>query len=156
MAKTKRVDAGAPTKRRRTVVLPDDACPTCGAMMRRTDRSIAFPVNGERILVPGIPHLRCPKCGEAVLDLHESWILSERAMTEYRTRHHLLSGQEIKLLRKRLGLTQAGLARLLRLGGSTISRWESGRTVQMAAMDVLLRLVRDVPETVRFLRNRKD
>jgi DNA-binding transcriptional regulator YiaG len=34
----------------------------------------------------------------------------------------------------------------------TISRWEAGRNVQNGAMDVLLRLVRDVPETLDYLK----
>ena len=62
------------------------------------------------------------------------------------------SPAEIQDIRERHGLTQAALAKLLRLGANTISRWESDRMVQTAAMDVLLRLIRDVPETLRFLR----
>jgi DNA-binding transcriptional regulator YiaG len=42
--------------------------------------------------------------------------------------------------------------RLLRLGGNTVSRWEAGRNVQSAAMDVLLRLIRDLPGSVEYLR----
>ena len=53
----------------------------------------------------------------------------------------------------RFGLTQAELARLLRLGGNTISRWEAGRTVETAAMDVLLRMIRDLPGSIEYLRS---
>jgi len=49
-------------------------------------------------------------------------------------------------------LTQAELAQLLRLGGNTLSRWEAGRNVQSAAMDVLLRLIRDLPGSLEYLR----
>jgi DNA-binding transcriptional regulator YiaG len=51
-----------------------------------------------------------------------------------------------------LGLTQEALARLLRLGSNTLSRWEAGRNVQTAAMDVLLRLLRDLPGSLDYLR----
>jgi transcriptional regulator with XRE-family HTH domain len=44
------------------------------------------------------------------------------------------------------------LARLLRLGANTVSRWESGRNVQTAAMDILLRLIRDLPGSIDYLR----
>jgi len=44
------------------------------------------------------------------------------------------------------------LAGLLRLGANTISRWEAGRNVQTAAMDVLLRLIRDIPASLTYLR----
>ena len=59
---------------------------------------------------------------------------------------------EIRAIRERFGLTQADLARLLHLGANTVSRWESGRNVQTAAMDLLLRLVRDVPGGIDYLR----
>ena len=38
------------------------------------------------------------------------------------------------------------------LGGNTISRWEAGRNVQTTAMDILLRLIRDVPGSLHYLR----
>ena len=50
-------------------------------------------------------------------------------------------------------LTQGALGRLLRLGANTISRWESGRNVQTAAMDVLLRLISDLPGSIEYLRH---
>ena len=49
-------------------------------------------------------------------------------------------------------LNQGRLARLRRLGANTISRWEADRNVQTAAMDVLLRLIRDLPGSIDYLR----
>ncbi len=43
-------------------------------------------------------------------------------------------------------------ARLLRLGANTLSRWEAGRNVQTEAMDTPLRLIRDLPGTIEYLR----
>jgi putative zinc finger/helix-turn-helix YgiT family protein len=120
--------------------------------MRQKRSRLDLPVNGERISVPGASHLRCPACGEIVLRLDEARHLREGAHEIYRTRHGLLTADEIRSLRERLGLTQMNLAKLLRLGNNTISRWESGRNVQTAAMDVLLRMVRDVPGTLEYLR----
>ena len=34
----------------------------------------------------------------------------------------------------------------------TISRWEAGRNVQTAAMDLLLRMIRDLPGSLDYLR----
>ena len=73
-------------------------------------------------------------------------------MALYRDKYGLLPAEDIRDIRQRFGLTQAALARLLRLGASTLSRWESGRNVQTAAMDVLLRLIRDVPGSIEYLR----
>ena len=124
-------------------MLPDDACPACGAAMKQRRARLAYPVNGEEIAVPGAAHLHCPECGEVVLRLDEARHLRKDALARYRGKYRLLAADEIRSLRERLGLTQAALARLLRLGGNTISRWESGRNIQTAAMDVLLRLIRD-------------
>ena len=130
-----------------------EACPVCGTRMRERKARCAFAINGERVSVPGVPHLRCPRDGEVVLRLDEGRHLREGALALYRTKHRLLSADEIRSLRERLRLTQSALAKLLRLGGNTLSRWEAGRNVQTAAMDVLLRLIRDLPGSVRYLRD---
>jgi putative zinc finger/helix-turn-helix YgiT family protein len=132
--------------------LPADACPMCGTMMREHRGRLSFPVNGDKIIVPGAAHLRCPKDGEIALRLDDARHLREAALALYREKYKLLSADEIRSLRERLHLTQGALAKLLRLGGNTLSRWEAGRNVQTAAMDILLRLIRDIPGSVRYLR----
>jgi DNA-binding transcriptional regulator YiaG len=64
----------------------------------------------------------------------------------------MLSADEIRGIRDRFDLRQSDLARLLRLGANTVSRWESGRNVQTGAMDILLRLIRDLPGSIEYLR----
>lgn len=130
----------------------DNSCPNCGATMRERSSTLRLPINGEEMAVSNATHLRCPKCHEVVLRMDEARKLRARALDAYRGRYALLSADEIRSVRERLRLTQAQLARLLRLGGNTISRWESGRNVQTAAMDVLLRLIRDIPESLRYLK----
>ena len=137
---------------RRTVVLPDDACPACGTMMKETRGSLRTPVNGEGVAVPHVAHFKCPTCGEQVLTYTQARRFEEDAIALYRKKYGLLSGDAIRGLREHHGLTQAELARLLRLGPNTISRWEAGRNVQTAALDVLLRLIRDLPGSLAYLR----
>ena len=145
----------APERRKRArPTLPDDACPVCGTAMKERRGTLKLPVNGEEIAVPGAPHLRCPSCGETVLRLDQARRLQEAAHALYRQKYGLLSADEIRTLREQLGVTQNVLAALLRLGANTLSRWESGRNVQTASMDVLLRMLRDVPGTVDYLRRR--
>jgi len=133
--------------------LPDDACPTCGTLMKETRGRLSLPVNGEEISVPAAAHLKCPKCGEIVLRFQDATRLHEDAIAVYRKKHGLLSADQIRAIRERFELTQADLARLLRLGANTVSRWESGRNVQTAAMDILLRLIRDLPGSLDYLRH---
>ena len=143
----------APALRRRRA-LRDDACPACGTTMVEKRGALRLPVNGEEISVPSAVHLSCPKCGEIVLRFQDSKRFHEDAIAIYRKKHGLLSADEIRAIRERFCLTQADLSRLLRLGANTVSRWESGRNVQTAAMDMLLRLIRDLPGSIDYLRDR--
>jgi putative zinc finger/helix-turn-helix YgiT family protein len=137
----------------RARVLPDDACPTCGTIMKDTRGRLSLPINGEEIAVTSAAHLKCPKCGEIVLGFQDVKRLHEDAIAIYRKKHGLLSADQIRAIRDHFDLTQADLARLLRLGANTVSRWESGRNVQTAAMDILLRLIRDLPGSIDYLRH---
>ncbi|HEV3112042.1 MAG TPA: type II toxin-antitoxin system MqsA family antitoxin [Candidatus Binataceae bacterium] len=137
----------------RSRILPDTACPNCGTTMVERRGTLRLPVNGEEIAVPSATHLRCPKCGDIILGFQDSKRLREDAIAIYRKKYGLLSADEIRAIRDRFALTQADLARLLRLGANTVSRWESGRNVQTAAMDMLLRLIRDLPGSIDYLRN---
>ena len=134
-------------------VLSDGACPVCGTEMVERRGTLRLPVNGEEIAVPSAAHLRCRKCGEVVLRFQDSKRLGEDAIAIYRRNHALLSADEIRAIRERFKLTQADLAHLLRLGANTVSRWESGRNVQTAAMDILLRMIRDLPGSLEYLRD---
>lgn len=112
--------------RNRQSGLPDDACPACGKTMVVKHRTLRLPVNGEEIAVPSASHLSCRNCDEIVLRYQDSKRLGEDAIAIYRKKHVLLAADEIRAIREHFGLTQADLARLLRLGANTVSRWESG------------------------------
>jgi putative zinc finger/helix-turn-helix YgiT family protein len=132
--------------------LAADACPRCGTTMVERRSALKLPVNGEEVTVPSASHMRCPKCDEVVLRFADSRRLQEDAIAIYRKKHGLLSADEIRAIRERFGLTQSELANLLHLGANTISRWESGRNVQTEAMEMLLRLIRDLPGSIEYLR----
>jgi putative zinc finger/helix-turn-helix YgiT family protein len=149
--KSSRNKKTAPRPRRRRA-LADDACPRCGTTMADRRSALKVPVNGEEVSVSSALHLRCPKCDEVVLRFSDARRLQEDAIAVYRKKHGLLSADEIRAIRERFGLTQSELARLLHLGANTISRWESGRNVQTEAMEMLLRLLRDLPGSLDYLR----
>jgi len=144
--------SGSEPRTKRGSVLPEDACPECGTPMKERKGRLKLPVNGEEIAVTKSPHLICPKCHEVVLRFDDARKLRQRALEIYRRKYGLLSADEIRSIRERFGLTQAELARLLRLGANTISRWEAARNVQTAAMDMLLRMIRDLPGSLDYLR----
>jgi putative zinc finger/helix-turn-helix YgiT family protein len=147
-----KTSSGSELQTKRGRPLADNACPKCGTPMREKRSSLKFPVNGEEISVAESPHLGCPKCHEVVLRFDNARKLRQRALEIYRRKYGLLAADEIRSIRERFGLTQAELARLLRLGANTISRWEAARNVQAASMDMLLRIIRDLPGSVDYLR----
>jgi len=122
--------------------------------MTATRGRLKLPVNGEEIAVSRVPHLLCPRCGESVLRADDARQLFHRAQEAYRHKHRLLAPHEIRDLREHLGLTPGRLARLLHLRADALLRWETARGVQSATMDALLRVLRDVPGTVDYLRSR--
>ena len=136
----------------RGAMLRDEACPACGTTMRERKGRLKLAVNGEEITVPDATHLRCSRCREVVLRVDDARRLRQRALGIYREKYGLLSADEIRSIRERFGLTQASLARLLRLGGNTISRWEAGRNVQTGVMDMVLRMIRDLPGSLEYLK----
>ncbi len=113
--------------------------------MAKKRGKLRLSVNGEDIALPPAPHLRCPKCCEVVLPCEDARRLGADAIAIYRRKHDLL-------IREQFGLGRDEFARLLRLGADELSRWESGRNVQTGTMDLLLRMVRDLPESVEYLR----
>jgi DNA-binding transcriptional regulator YiaG len=67
---------------------------------------------------------------------------SRRRIEEIRTRHMgLISGEEIKAMRKRLDLSQAQLTALLDCGEKSLSRWENGHGYPTGIVNRMLRLL---------------
>ena len=82
---------------------------------------------------------KCNNCGEEFIipDVDEDPL--EKAYREYRINHHFLLPEEIRSFRDKYHLTQGELAKLLGLGGATISRYENGM-LQDETHDTLIKL----------------
>lgn len=69
---------------------------------------------------------------------------SRERIERIRTRHMgLMSGEHIKSMRKRLGISQKELTALLDCGEKTLSRWENGHGFPTGAANTLLRLLNE-------------
>ena len=80
----------------------------------------------------------CRECGLEVADVHRAGATQRAISDAYRKAKGLLTSEEIKNGRKRLGLTQKDLADLLSVGIASIKRWETG-IIQSQSMDRILR-----------------
>ncbi len=118
-------------------------CINCRSSVAATieARRETFPVRGEDIEVETQVAV-CPECGED-LSIEELDILAlEKAFTEYRRRHGLLSPEEIRQIREKYGLSQRAFALVLGWGEITVHRYEIG-SLQDPAHDTQLRMAAD-------------
>ena len=81
----------------------------------------------------------CPVCGLEAGTVNSAGAIQQELADAFRKRTGLLTGEDIKSLRKKRGLTQQELADLLKIGVASIKRWETG-LIQSKSMDRALRL----------------
>ncbi len=97
---------------------------------------------------------RCDSCEEEMLTYRQIDDARRLATALMRADEQLLSGNEIRELRERLGLTQHQLEQALGLGEKTVVRWETERVIVPKATDNLLRLLDRDPSALGFLAKR--
>jgi len=81
----------------------------------------------------------CPQCGLEAGTVQSAGAVQRAIADAYRKKTNLLTGDEIKALRKGRGLTQQDLASLMHIGIASIKRWEIG-LIQSRSMDQALRM----------------
>lgn len=86
---------------------------------------------------------KCEQCGYGTIHGRDSALFSRRLADAFRSRHGLLTSDEIKGARTRIGMSQGEFAVYLRVGVASVKRWESGQ-VQDEAMNELIRLKTDL------------
>ncbi len=131
--------------------MDDRDCPLCEAEASvehvRTEKTIN--VRGEPIKVAfDLP--TCVKCGEGFINPKTDRDPLAEAYRVFRHRHTMLQPEEIKELRKRYGVTQGELSRILGWGAATLSRYENG-ALQDATHDRALKLLDDPQNLLRLI-----
>ncbi len=139
------------------MTMPNDSsmvCPNCFAApdalsIAKCDRSVEA---SDGVAVPYSDELTvCASCGERFYT-HEQALAASRARAgALRTRDGLLAPDDIRALRKKYGLTQDQLERMLRVGPKTVVRWERGTVCQSPGIDTLMTLIRDDPSAAQRL-----
>lgn len=81
----------------------------------------------------------CRECGLEVANVKQAGATQRAISDAYRKAKGLLTGEEIKEGRKRLGLSQKDLADIMSVGIASVKRWEAG-IIQSQSMDHILRL----------------
>lgn len=126
----------------------------CGSESLRLDESRkSVEIKGIATDVPFHIHW-CESCGSEMA-LNEDLRFNARAMRQARKqRHGLLTGEEVRAIRKKLGLTQDQAAKLMGGGPVAFSKYENDEITQSEAMDRLLWLSGMFPCLIPLLATR--
>ena len=131
-------------------------CPICGVgVLEKKIETETFEYKGETQKLPNSVTYACAECGEAVVDnatLKESGKVLKNFQREV---DGLLTGEQIKAVRKKLGLTQEQMAVIVGGGLKSMARYESGQVCQSKGMDNLLRILDAFPETLRVIQKKR-
>lgn len=91
------------------------------------------------VYLAGIDVAVCQECGERFPIIPSILNLYEKIAEAVALKPHLLTGVEVKFLRKQLGLTAAEWASYLRTDKTNVSRWENDRHPLGKQSDALIR-----------------
>lgn len=126
-------------------------CCECGSEMRFTSEPVTETFHGESFTVDGIERHVCDACGNDVMSADMATKLAAELARMYAEKTGMLAPGEIRDIRKKLGLTQTEFEKLVGVSSPTACRWERGSSLQSKSADLLLRLIRDVPDAARYL-----
>ena len=125
-------------------------CPKTGHAMHRHTRTVELAYKGETAQVE-MPGWYCPDCGESIHtgdDLKQA----DRALNRLKARQEkLLEPQEIRRIRKKLGLTQVAAGTLIGGGPRAFQKYESGDLLPSRAVVSALKLLDDNPKGIEVL-----
>src|ERR1022692_2494705 len=125
---------GNRAKRRRPVVSPQ-ACDLCGAKMieqqATSDTPYPYTISGlKNVFLVNIPIKRCssPACAAESVVIPQIAALHRILTEELLSKRFLLSGSEIRFLRKNAGIAAKSLAAKLNITPAYLSRVENGKS----------------------------
>ena len=117
-------------------------CPECGeGTLNEGMLNIQAQVRGESVPIQ-FPGAECPMCGFQEIDSARMAAYGLATADAYRAKHGLLTSDELRSRRRRLGMSQVEFANHTKASLPSIKRWELG-AIQDEAMDELIRLKTD-------------
>jgi len=107
----------------------------------KTGQSYHFTESGlDNVYLTNVETHHCPDCGASSVSIPESTQLLNRLGEAIVFSSGLLTGPEIRYLRKNLHIKINDFAKLLRVSRVTVSRWENGRDITKP-IDLLIRSI---------------
>ena len=126
-------------------------CHECGHEMIQGSRPMTITYKG-RSATFDMPGLYCVECGEGLLS-GKDHAIPDRALNSLKAQaENLLLPEEIRRIRKKLGLTQSEASLILGGGPNAFNRYESGLGLPSKAISNLLRLLEANTNGLEMLR----
>ena len=124
-----------------------------GTELVLTNRHLPVSVPGMNDVVPDVHGWHCPKCRECefVPGENEGERVS-RAMDALFDRARKMESEQVRAIRKRLGLTQTKAANIFGGGVNAFSEYERGKTQPHKSTLLLLKLLDQHPELLDEIR----
>lgn len=118
-------------------------CYRCGREMKCFKGEHHYTESGLDVILKGIEICECP-CGERIVGIPAVAKLHSLLGHELIKKQSRLAGNEVRFLRKNMGMTGTALSELMKIRKETLSRWENGERPISESHDRLLRLIYSV------------
>lgn len=117
-------------------------CSNCDATARKVRTNYPFKESGlSNVILKGIETIQCDRCGNADPVIPRANEVMKQLVLAVVEKPHGLTGQEIRFLRKYLGMNGPTFASHLGVDRSVLSRWENGHDRIGPQSDRLIRMV---------------
>lgn len=105
-------------------------CPCCDSKKPMKSETVIhrFKESGlDNVILNGVKHFRCLKCGEVLFDYGDINQLNRLIADTLLRKKEILSGNEIRFLRTYIGYSGEMFARIIGIDKTSLSRLENGR-----------------------------
>ena len=133
---------------------PNNTCQICGEGNLRSETYKNSVEYKGRTTELDVHYSLCDECGSEQADAVQTR-KNKRLMTAFKKNvDGLLSGGEVRLIREKLGLSQADAAKVFGGGPVAFSKYENDDVCQSESMDKLLRVTDELPAVLGTLNRR--
>lgn len=126
-------------------------CAVCGGQTRLIivpTWDVPASASKPAVTVRDIEALECGDCGERYLEPNQIRAFEKKVLDAQRVALGLLTADEIKQIREKLGIQKERLEKILNFNPKSFYRWEEGYSIQSDAVDTTLRILRKHPEAI--------
>ncbi len=121
-----------------------------GTALTHCARDMDFTYKGRTLSVKAVRGWHCPVCADCVFDVREGQRYSAE-IDAFAAQMDAIEAAEVRLARKRLGLSQAEAGRLFGGGVNAFSEYERGKTQAHRSTVLLLKLLSRHPDLLAEL-----